>query len=52
MTQTKTYAVEVPTPDKKWHQVGVIAVAAPDCRGVSQYLDVKDEHGDTLVTLT
>lgn len=51
-TNARTYAVEVAMPEKKWHQVAVIAVAAPDCRGVSQYLDVKDEHGDTVVTLT
>lgn len=43
--KTATYSVERQTPDKKWHQVAVVSLAAPDFRGVSQYLDVKDEHG-------
>lgn len=51
-TKAKTYHVEVVMPDKEWRKVAVIAVAAADVRGVSQYLDVKDEHGDTVVTLT
>jgi hypothetical protein len=52
MRKMRTFAVEVPIPGGKWHQVALIAVDAPGCRAVSQYLDVKDEHGDTLVTLT
>lgn len=50
--KTAVYSVEVAMPEKKWHQVAVISLAAASFNQVSQYLDVKDEHGDTVVTLT
>jgi len=50
--KARRYAIELVMPDKNWLQVATVAVCAPDVRGVSQYLDIKDEHGDTLVTLT
>lgn len=47
-----TYSVELAMPEKKWHEVAVISLTAAGFRQVSQYLDVKDEHGDTVLTLT
>jgi len=44
--------VEVMTPDKQWKQVGAVTVSGHIIHGVSQYLDLKDENGDTVVTLT
>lgn len=47
-----TYSVELAMPDKKWREVAVVHVTASDFRQVSQYLDVKDEHGNSVLTLT
>ena len=50
--RARAFMVEVMTPDKQWKQVGAVTVSGHIIHGVSQYLDLKDENGDTVVTLT
>ncbi|MBA0084823.1 MAG: hypothetical protein HRJ53_07500 [Acidobacteria bacterium Pan2503] len=50
--QTRMFAVELVMPNKQYKQVAAVTVSGHIVHGVSQYLDIKDENGDTLVTLT
>jgi len=50
--KTRKFAVELVMGDNKWEEVARVALSAHIIHGVSQYLDLKDANGDTLVTLT